>query len=219
MKKIAEKQCEKCKTVYYGDNKKLRNYFRRYSSKNNGYGFHDKCKSCEDQEERDKEWKEGNLICHICGQYLPVEKFDLTDHYPYRDNHDYRCKECKIKQNREARNKYSDETRLYKILQERYLGAKLRAETKNIPFNITKEFLKELWDKQNGLCAISGIKMTYEMDLGRIPTNISIDQINPKEGYTQNNIQLIYMAVNQMKSDLSMEQLYEFCRAILQNKK
>jgi hypothetical protein len=34
----------------------------------------------------------------------------------------------------------------------------------------------ELWNKQNGLCAISKIPMTYEMDEGRVYTNLSIDQ-------------------------------------------
>ena len=101
----------------------------------------------------------------------------------------------------------------------RFLGAKERAKKFNIPFDITKEYLQYLWDKQKGLCALSGIPMTYKRDGGRTPTNVSIDQINPHLGYTKNNIQLVCMAVNQMKNDLSMEELYMFCESILNARK
>ena len=104
------------------------------------------------------------------------------------------------------------------LLQSRFLGAKDRAKKKNLPFTITKECLKELWDKQNGKCAISGIEMTYSLCEGRIPTNVSIDQINQNDGYTKDNIQLVCMAVNQIKSDLQMDDVYRFCKAILENK-
>ena len=58
---------------------------------------------------------------------------------------DKRCPKCKIEQNKKARQQYSEETKLYKILQERWLGAKDRAYNKGIPFTITKEDLLELW--------------------------------------------------------------------------
>lgn len=60
--------------------------------------------------------------------------------------------------------------------------------------------------------------MTYDFDSGRVFTNVSIDQINPHLGYTKDNIQLVCMAVNQMKSDMSMDELFMFCEAILKSK-
>ena len=79
------------------------------------------------------------------------------------------------------------------------------------------EYLKELWLKQQGKCAISNIDMTYIFNCGRVPTNVSIDRIDSTKGYTINNIQLVCMACNQMKSDLSEYKLYEFCKAIVNN--
>ena len=58
--------------------------------------------------------------------------------------------------------------------------------------------------------------MTYEMDNGRVYTNVSIDQIDPGKGYTKDNIQLICMGVNQMKSDLSMSELLFLCKQVLE---
>jgi hypothetical protein len=76
-----------------------------------------------------------------------------------------------------------------------------------------------LWIHQSGICALSGIPMTFYFDSGRVPTNISVDRIDPKQGYIKGNLQLVCMAVNQMKSDLTIEQLKYFCRSILQNNK
>ena len=71
--------------------------------------------------------------------------------------------------------------------------------------------------KRQVKCAISNIDMTYVFNCGRIPTNVSIDRIDSAKGYIMNNIQLVCMACNQMKSDLSEHKLYEFCKAIVNN--
>ena len=193
--------------------------FRKYSKAVSGSWFHTTCRLCEDIEKEDAEWKDGKLLCHICGQYLPPESFQKHKFYAHRSHHECRCRKCKAAQNKQARQSYGNNTALTKLLQERWLAAKLRASNKKLPFNITKEYLKQLWEKQKGLCAISGIPMTYQFDSGRINTNVSIDQINPSQGYIIGSVQLVCMAVNQMKSDLSIEELYMFCEAILKNKK
>ena len=46
---------------------------------------------------------------------------------------------------------------------------------------------------------------------------MSIDRINPDEGYTLENTQIVCMAVNQMKSDLTMDELLLFCKYIIKN--
>lgn len=84
---------------------------------------------------------------------------------------------------------------------------------------ISPEFLQKLYEKQNGLCAISGIEMSYVAGQGRIGTNISIDRIDPDKGYTQDNIQLVTCDVNRIKGVLSMNELYELCTNIIKNKK
>ena len=59
--------------------------------------------------------------------------------------------------------------------------------------------------------------MTFIMDKGRIYTNVSIDQITPSKGYTESNIQLVCMAVNQFKSDFDLETMLFICKNILEN--
>ncbi|MEI6186869.1 MAG: hypothetical protein WCP46_00005 [Alphaproteobacteria bacterium] len=79
--------------------------------------------------------------------------------------------------------------------------------------------MKDLWDKQNGVCAISGINMTFEMDNGRVYTNLSVDRKDSNIGYIKDNIHLVCMAVNQMKSDLTLNELLYFCESIIKNNK
>ncbi len=59
--------------------------------------------------------------------------------------------------------------------------------------------------------------MTYELDAGRVFSNVSIDQICPGVGYTIDNIQLVCMAVNQLKSDFEMDTVLYLCKQILNN--
>lgn len=213
MEKMKYKTCSICGKEYPANRK----FFKRNSDET----LHDECKYCNEEikeEKRKEEWKDGMLKCHLCGEYLSVDNFGFSDHYPYRDNHDARCRKCRNIQTNNRKKHYSEETGLIKMLQMRFLAARDRSKKKNIPFNITKEYLKELWDKQEGKCAISGIKMSFEQCNGRTNTNVSIDQINHKDGYTVGNVQLVCMAVNQMKSDMLMEDLYKFCEAIIENK-
>jgi len=48
--------------------------------------------------------------------------------------------------------------------------------------------------------------MTYKFYEGRVNTNVSIDRIDSTKGYSKDNVQLVCMAANQMKNDLSMEE-------------
>lgn len=90
-----------------------------------------------------------------------------------------------------------------------------KAKYQTLEFNISKEFILELYKRQNGKCAISGLEMTYIEGSGRHLKNMSID---PTKGYTEDNVQLVCAQVNMMKSDMSLEELYTFCEAILKNK-
>jgi len=83
---------------------------------------------------------------------------------------------------------------------------------------LSKEFLHNLYYKQKGKCALSGIQMTHIMGQGRVNTNISIDRINSKLGYTENNVRLVCVIVNIMKHTSSDNELFYWCLTILNNR-
>lgn len=59
--------------------------------------------------------------------------------------------------------------------------------------------------------------MTYELNNGRVNTNVSIDRIDSTKGYLKTNVQLVCMVVNQMKSDLSLNELISICKQIIEH--
>ena len=216
-KSIVLRSCDCCGNEYTCNTK----YWRKYAYPKDGSYWHSTCRQCENNNLVSENIKNDNNIklyrCFTCGNWLPSEYFDKAGqkYCEYRDGLDRRCHNCKLEKNRIARANYSDEKRLIKILQERWLGARDRAKRKSAPFDITKQDLIDLWNSQNGKCALSGITMTYYMDKGRNPYNVSIDQINPSKGYTKDNVQLVCMCVNQLKSDFDMSVILNICRNIL----
>ena len=152
--------------------------FKKYSRKTNGLNFHTTCRECEDRIKLNTEWKDGKLLCHICGEYKDPSEFTYAgaNKYTLRQNKDCRCNSCKSEQRRSAIATYDEDVKLEKVLQVRWLAAKSRAMDKSLPFTITKEDLLTIWKSQNGKCAISGLDMTYELGEGRTYTNVSIDQ-------------------------------------------
>lgn len=214
MSKCKYKICQCCKQELPA----TREYFKRRRNKETGKEeLLNVCRECEKQSIIVDNWKDGKLKCFTCGEWLDPEEFDSHQEYSYRNHKDKRCKKCKRQQNLSARTNYSDEKKLYKVLQERWLGARDRANRKNIPFTITKEDLLNLWNKQDSKCAISKIPMTFEMDNGRVFTNLSLDQKVPGQGYTKENIQLVCQAINQLKSDWDMATVLYLCRSIITN--
>ena len=88
-----------------------------------------------------------------------------------------------------------------------------KAWRKHIPL----EYILDLYEKQKGLCALSGIRMTFikKTDGNKIHTNLSIDRIDSSIGYEIGNIQLVCAIVNVMKSTLLKPELQWWCSKIV----
>lgn len=85
-----------------------------------------------------------------------------------------------------------------------------------------KQFLYDLlYVKQECKCALSGLPIkianTVKEDmLGE--TTASLDRIDPKKGYTRDNVQWVHKWINAMKWDLEQEEFIEFCEAVVKHK-
>lgn len=159
--------------------------------------------------------------CRTCGETKPPVEF------PYQQKHGYRgtgtghyrpdCKECTAKAAREYRRTYKPKGRsvrrdvdrvLYSAVQAKVMDARSR----NPVDCVDADFMYDLYHKQGGKCAVSGLTMsTTKGDLGIL----SIDQREPGKGYTAENVQWVRWDVNRAKGELTMGQLVEMCRAIV----
>jgi hypothetical protein len=96
-------------------------------------------------------------------------------------------------------------------------GAKNRAKTKNLPFDITAHDLLDLYHEQEGCCAISGIPFDLtKSDVDGTPrfNTVSLDRIVPHKGYIKGNVRLVCYQVNCAISEFGAEHFIELCKII-----
>ena len=155
--------------------------------------------------------------CSKCDQeyIISPEFFSKNKNFPTGFN--TICRTCINNRTRASRRVERGEKSLDQLLSVRYVSIQLRMKKNVVNFDCS--YLKLLWNKQDGRCAISNIPMTYKMGIGRVPTNVSVDRINSAKSYSADNIQLVCMAVNQMKSNLQIDELIFFCKEIIKNNK
>lgn len=81
--------------------------------------------------------------------------------------------------------------------------------------HLSKHDCLELLKKQNGKCALSGVELTCLLVRGFIcKTNASIDRIDPKGPYVIENVQLVCVALNKLRIDMSIEEFVSWCRRV-----
>jgi len=145
--------------------------------------------------------EESKILCLQCGETLtpPKRKFCCPAHKnKYNQKHLYNYKYTKAYRGKSKEN-YLRHLLSYK---KRYL-------------TLTLEDLINCWNRQRGICAISGLELTFTQSSGRTITNASIDRIDSHKGYEKDNVQLVCHLVNLMKSDKTTQELIYMCRQIV----
>jgi len=88
------------------------------------------------------------------------------------------------------------------------------AGARNLEFNITPEYIWNIWLEQNECCKLSGIKLNlksiYEI-------TASLDRIDSSKGYIEGNIQWLHKDVNIMKWTLGQSYFISLCKQIAEN--
>lgn len=87
--------------------------------------------------------------------------------------------------------------------------------------DITLSYLKLLWDKQGGRCAISNLEMTIPPNTNRPVKHIihrpfiaSIDRIDSSKQYTKDNIQWVCLIANYAKNEFNESDVILFCKSV-----
>jgi len=91
---------------------------------------------------------------------------------------------------------------------------KKRAKSRNLKMNISKDYILDLFKKQNKKCALSGLDLTLDYNL---ENTASLDRIDSNEGYIKDNVQWIHKKINKMKMELDQQEFISFCKLITQN--
>lgn len=168
--------------------------------------------------------------CTLCNTNI-IEKGSWCKPCQKDYNHNYRqSHKKKLKQlNKAWRSEHSEQYKETKYayykskagrIAELCRGAERRAKDKQIPIDITKEFVKELWEKQNNKCALTKIEfqIPQERTGGKAsPFAPSIDRIDCDKGYTKDNVRLVCIAINYALNEFGESILKQICEAYLFN--
>jgi hypothetical protein len=90
----------------------------------------------------------------------------------------------------------------------------------NKNFDLTLDDLLDVWENQEGKCVYTGwdLETISWKKRFRNPRQISIDRIDCNLGYTKENIQLVCMIANLAKNNFTDDQLFDFCKSVIENK-
>ena len=91
---------------------------------------------------------------------------------------------------------------------------KTAQKRKNFKCLISADYLKTVWQIQEGRCAYTKLPLTA--DANQL-TTMSLDRINSDLDYVEGNIQLVCVSVNRMKSDFPEKDFVWLCNLITQN--
>ena len=145
-------------------------------------------------------------ICSTCGVVKPLAEFGKERN---------QCRTCKLgKYNKRASGSYQAFCRTL-FSNCKYAHKKRVAAVAALEFSITADDIIATWEKQEGKCALTGLFLTHHRDgSGYKEHNASIDRINPKVGYTTDNVQLVCYRINLIKHSLTEDMFYWWIKTI-----
>lgn len=175
------------------------------------------CKVCKFEKE-DLEFPTGSNRCFVCKkEIIKAQKLKCY----YKNKYIGKLKPINDKSREQRRrsyhkNKYKHE---YIYIEQLFTKIKSRAKRLNRDFNLTKEFLKDLYQKQNGICSVTGMLFSDEKynDCKRKPFSPSLDRINSKLGYTQDNVRFVCSMVNSAIGEFGDKLFDKMCREYVKN--
>lgn len=157
--------------------------------------------------------------CSTCGGIFP-----LTIEYYYFNKKDnvFFCECINCHNIRRRKNEREQCSTLEKTLNFRLMSIRRRINhfknrkcSRIMDYDITLDFLIELWYVQEGLCYYSGI----EMDIGRGMYGISIDRVDSSYGYTKDNVVLVCSCINAMKNSYDSATFISLCQSVVDHAK
>lgn len=101
--------------------------------------------------------------------------------------------------------------------------ARARSKKKSMTLDITNEFVKTLWEEQNGKCSLTGWDMILpktsegwgdDLNEHQSIRRASLDRIDSSKGYVEGNVRFVCYMANICKNSYSDSKVLEFCEAV-----
>ena len=164
------------------------------------------------------------FICDCCGKEAqkPLSEYKRNIRL---GRHNFCSRTCAcIYNNKHNKNHVTDKMRahLQKICGNRhdeftgfrYILRNIRKRFKDVDIDL--QYLKDLWDKQGGVCPYTGIHMalpTYNCNYDYF-TVASLDRVDSSKGYVKGNVQYVVLPITFLKSTMSDLAVKRFLKQI-----
>jgi hypothetical protein len=175
----------------------------------------------------------GYKKCGTCGETKSVTEFFKRG--DGLNNYRSDCKDCHIQKNNphslacHKRKNIEDPTRYSNNRRRAYVRARSefldcmrmafhvrrrQCEAKGIVFEITPEYVKDVYEMQDGLCALTGRKLLWGQG-GWHRDTLSVDRIEASLGYVEGNIRLVTYQANRARGEFTDGQFLQFCQDVI----
>ncbi len=99
----------------------------------------------------------------------------------------------------------------------KYWEIKRRAEKRKKEFNISIEYLWNLFLEQDRKCALTGLSIYFGRVYYRNETSASLDRIDNNKGYIKGNVRWVLKDINMIRGSYSTEYFIKLCQAVADN--
>lgn len=94
-----------------------------------------------------------------------------------------------------------------------------RSKNKNQRCDLDVEYLKQLWEVQNGICPYTALRMelcasTAAYEKSHSLKKASLDRIDSQLGYVRGNVEFVCLAINLAKNNYTKEEFLSFINEI-----
>jgi hypothetical protein len=141
-------------------------------------------------------------VCKRCGNDFELNAFRKGRHT---------CRACELQKLRDRDG--GREGWFRRVLK----SSRDNAKHKGVLNELTIDDLRDVFEQQNGKCAVTRLPMTTEASTHYNPrwTNVSLDRCDVDIGYTRQNIIMVCWSVHRMRHRMSYGDLRFWCELIL----
>lgn len=94
-----------------------------------------------------------------------------------------------------------------------------KGSRKEVSLTISKEYVWELFLKQNKKCKLTGLELTFPVKHSDKSWTASLDRIDCSKGYDIGNVQWVHKDINMMKRIYSQSYFIQMCHLVSNNNK
>lgn len=140
--------------------------------------------------------------CPDCGA---VQEYSRKDHLNSAIRGNWKCKSCSNHDNNFKGKHHA--------IPHTWFSMKMKGGlSRGYQWELTIEDIWNMYEKQGGVCALSGIPIGWSTK--GLTATASIDRIDSSEGYILENVQLVHKDINFMKQQFDQDYFIELCKAV-----